>query len=130
MLLTNTRMGRIESDISVRKGGHVRTMLMDRLPDLAETLESNLIRTVPREELVRMARTISRRHSRRPTQVSAEPTGRPSCQGKTAATSPWKRLDRQQRDSDRAVRNAHLLTEASGVPAIPVIASVRTLGSH
>ncbi len=126
MLLTNTRMGRIESDISVTKGGHVRTMLMDRLPDLAETLESNLIRTVPREELVRMARTISDatpddlRSFRRADLVVQVAKGQDSSYLTVEAS--WTA---SQRDSDRAVRNAHLLTEASGVPAIPVIASVR-----
>ena len=126
MLLTNTRMGRIESDISVTKGGHVRTMLMDRLPDLAETLEFNLIRAVPREELARMARTISDatpddlRSFRRADLVVQVAKGQDSSYLTVEAS--WTA---SQRDSDRAVGNAHLLTEASGVPAIPVIASVR-----
>ena len=126
MLLTNTRMGRIESDISVTKGGHVRTMLMDLLPDLAETLEFNLIRPVPREELARMARTISDatpddlRSFRRADLVVQVAKGQDSSYLTVEAS--WTA---SQRDSDRAVRNARLLTEASGVPAIPVIASVR-----
>jgi hypothetical protein len=126
MLLTNTRMGRIESDISVTKGGHVRTMLMDRLPDLAETLESNLIRTVPREELVRMARTISDatpddlRSFRRADLVVQVAKGQDSSYLTVEAS--WTA---SQRDSDRAVRNADFLTETTGLSAIPVIASVR-----
>ena len=126
MLLTNTRMGRIESDISVTKGGHVRTMLIDLLPDLAETLEFNLIRPVPREELARMARTISDatpddpRSFRRADLVVQVAKGQDSSYLTVEASGTAS-----QRDSDRAVRNARLLTEASGVPAIPVIASVR-----
>ena len=56
---TEARMGRIESDISVTKGGHVRTLLADLLPDLAETLGFDLIGAMPRQEIIQTARRIS-----------------------------------------------------------------------
>jgi hypothetical protein len=120
------RMGRIESDISVTKGGHVRTRLMDLLPDLAETLEFDFVRVIPREELIQTARRIS---NAAPGELSsfrrADLVVQVAKEQDTLYLAVEASWTASQRDSDRAVRNADFLTETTGLSAIPVIASVR-----
>ena len=120
------RMGRIESDISAAKGGHVRTLLIDLLPDLAEEMELQVTRTIPREELVGIARRVSSatrdelRSFRRADLVVLASRDQDSLY--LAIEASWTA---SRRDTDRAERNARFLAETTGVPAIPVIASVR-----
>ena len=123
---TEARMIRIESDISVTKGGHVRTLLGDLLPDLAETLGFDLIGPMPRQEIIQTARRISNATPRELSSFRQADLVVQVARGQEtthlAIEASWTA---DQRDSDRAVRNARFLAEATGLPAIPVIASVR-----
>ena len=123
---TEARMVRIESDISVTKGGHVRTLLADLLPDFAETLGFDLIGAMPRQEIIQTARRISNATPRELSSFRQADLVVQVARGQEtthlAIEASWTA---DQRDSDRAVRNARFLAEATGLPAIPVIASVR-----
>ena len=78
---TEARMVRIESDISVTKGGHVRTLLADLLPDLAETLGFDLIGAMaPPGNHPNRPQNIQR-HPARTQQLPPGRPGRPSRQG-------------------------------------------------
>ena len=52
------RMDRIEGDISVVKGGHTRSRGVDTAPAIADDLGLQYVRTVPRAELVALAREL------------------------------------------------------------------------
>ena len=75
------RMDRIEGDISVVKGGHARSRGVEAAPDIADDLGLEYVRTVPRAELVAVARqlagtdiTISDRRSFRDADLIIEAT--------------------------------------------------------
>ena len=52
-------MDRMEGDISVVKGGHARSRGIDAAPAIADDLGLEYIRTVPRTELVSIARELA-----------------------------------------------------------------------
>ena len=56
---TETRMDRMEGDISVVKGGHARSRGIDAAPAIADDLGLEYIRIVPRTELVSIARELA-----------------------------------------------------------------------
>ena len=122
------RMDRIEGDISVVKGGHVRSRGVDAAPAIADDLGLEYIRTVPRAELVAMARalidadiTAGDRRSFRDADLIIEAAS--GAEAVYVAVEMSYTADR--RDFDRAERNARYLAQYTGGPAHAAVASVR-----
>ena len=122
------RMDRIEGDISVVKGGHARSRGVDAAPAIADDLGLEYIRTVPRAELVAMARalidadiTAGDRRSFRDADLIIEAAS--GAEAVYVAVEMSYTADR--RDSDRAERNARYLAQYTGGPAHAAVASVR-----
>ena len=122
------RMDRIEGDISVVKGGHARSRGVDAAPAIADDLGLEYIRTVPRAELVAMARalidadiTAGDRRSFRDADLIIEAAS--GAEAVYVAVEMSYTADR--RDFDRAERNARYLAQYTGGPAHAAVASVR-----
>ena len=122
------RMDRIEGDISVVKGGHARSRGVDAAPAIADDLGLEYIRTVPRAELVAIARalidadiTAGDRRSFRDADLIIEAAS--GAEAVYVAVEMSYTADR--RDSDRAERNARYLAQYTGGPAHAAVASVR-----
>ena len=122
----DARMNRIESDISATKGGHVRTLLDNLMPDMIEELGFETARAIRRGELVRIARSITNatqdelRSFRRADMVLHATNAQGNFYLAIEAS-----FTANLNDTGRAQRNSGFLTQATGTPAIPVIASVR-----
>ena len=122
------RMDRIEGDISVVKGGHARSRGVDAAPAIADDLGLEYIRTVPRAELVAIARalidadiTAGDRRSFRDADLIIE-----AASGAEAVyVAVEMSYTANRRDSDRAERNARYLAQYTGGPAHAAVASVR-----
>ena len=122
------RMDRIEGDISVVKGGHARSRGVDAAPAIADDLGLEYIRTVPRAELVAIARalidadiTAGDRRSFRDADLIIEAAS--GAEAVYVAVEMSYTADR--RDSDRAERNARYLAQYTGGTAHAAVASVR-----
>ena len=122
------RMDRIEGDISVVKGGHARSRGVDAAPAIADDLGLEYIRTVPRAELVAIARalidadiTAGDRRSFRDADLIIEAAS--GAEAVYVAVEMSYTADR--RDFDRAERNARYLAQYTGGPAHAAVASVR-----
>ena len=122
------RMDRIEGDISVVKGGHARSRGVEAAPDIADDLGLEYVRTVPRAELVAVARqlagtdiTISDRRSFRDADLIIEATD----DATTVYVAVEISYTADRRDSDRAERNARYLAQYMNLPAHAAVASVR-----
>ena len=122
------RMDRIEGDISVVKGGHARSRGVDAAPAIADDLGLEYIRTLPRAELVAIARaltdadiTAGDRRSFRDADLIIE-----AASGAEAVyVAVEMSYTANRRDSDRAERNARYLAQYTGGPAHAAVASVR-----
>ena len=111
---TETRMDRMEGDISVVKGGHARSRGIDAAPAIADDLGLEYIRTVPRTELVSIARELAAsdistgdRRSFRDADLIIEASD--SAESVYVAVEISYTADR--RDSERAERNARYLAQ-------------------
>ena len=122
------RMDRIEGDISVVKGGHARSRGVDAAPAIADDLGLEYIRTIPRAELVAIARalidadiTAGDRRSFRDADLIIEAAS--GAEAVYVAVEMSYTADR--RDFDRAERYARYLAQYTGGPAHAAVASVR-----
>ncbi len=122
------RMNRMESDISAVKGGHVRARLKDLSFDLIEGMNLELAHILERSELTLMSRRIpdatpdeiaSFRRADMVILAGDRSTNNPVY---LAIEASWTG---DINDTDRAERNARFLSAATGIAAIPVIASIR-----
>ena len=123
-----TRMDRIEGDISVVKGGHARSRLVAAAPDIADDLNLEYVRTLSRVELVTISRaltdsdiTTGDQRSFRGADLIIE-----AADGATTVYVAVEISDTaDRRDSDRAERNARYLAQHMNLPALAAVASVR-----
>ena len=122
------RMNRMESDISNIKDGHIRVEFGRMIYDMIEDMGYNSTEILSPTDLVLMARRIpnatrNELRSFRLADLVALATnpanGEPVY---IAAEASWTG---NEYDVTRAQRNARFLTEITGIPAIPVVASVR-----
>ena len=122
------RMNRMESDISNIKDGHIRVEFGRMIYDMIEDMGYNSTEILSPTDLVLMARRIpnatrNELRSFRLADMVALATnpanGEPVY---IAAEASWTG---NEYDVTRAQRNARFLTEVTGIPAIPVVASVR-----
>ena len=122
------RMNRMESDMSAVKGGHIRARLDNLSYDLTERMRLELAHVLERSEIVLVSRRIpdatpEELNSFRQADMvilAADRAGGPPLYLAIEASWTGSRYD-----TYRAQRNARLLTVATGLPAVPVIASVR-----
>lgn len=124
----DTRMDRIEGDISVVKGGHARSRGVEAAPAIVDDLGLEYTRTVPRTELVAIARGLADadtppgdRRSFRDADLIIEASGG----GEIVYVAVEISYTADRRDSDRAERNARYLTELKGCRSHAAVASVR-----
>ena len=123
----NARFDRIEGDISESKGGHARTQIILKPDIVALELDLEYIRTLSATELNRMALnangSISRdqRRSFRNADLVMETNGNTDTHYLAVEIS----YTADQRDINRARRNAEYLRNFTGQNATAVVASVR-----
>ena len=124
----NARMNRIESDIAVVKGGHVRVRHKDLFPIFLEEMGCDLIESPTPLELFKMSQQIpdatpGQRRSFSSADLIVLVKDRAT--GETFYLAVEVSWTADQRDTDRAQRNARYLTQSTGRPALPAISSIR-----
>ena len=124
----DTRMNRIESDIAVVKGGHVRVRHKDLFPIFLEEMGCDLIESPTPLELFKMSQhlpdaTPGQRRSFSSADLIVLVKDRAT--GETFYLAVEVSWTADQRDTDRAQRNARYLTQSTGLPALPAISSIR-----
>ena len=130
MTLTSNRMQRIESDISVVKGGHVQNHVRRFTEVIADDLELNYVQTLSPKQLLDISKRITSptgiRQNQRNSFVNADLVIEATAEnGETVYVAVEASWTADNRDSDRALRNAGYLENATGHRAIAAVASVR-----
>ena len=122
------RLDRITDDTAQIKGAHARATAVDDAPGIAVDMGMEYVRTVARAEVVRMAQKASggdipanELRSFRYADLIIEVTDG----NQTNYIAVEASFTADQRDTDRALRNARFLTRFTGCPAQAAIASVR-----
>ncbi len=121
------RLTRIEGDMSNFRGNYARDTATRSAMGIAMDLGFEYVRTVPYEELAKMAQSAAGRmptnelRSFREADLVIEATDGVATHYIAVEAS----YTADQRDTDRAQRNARFLTEFTGRSAHPAIASVR-----
>lgn len=121
------RLGRIEANISNFRGEYARNALHRQAMGIAMDMGFDYVRTVPYEELARMAQRAAGRiptgelRSFRNADLIMEATD----ESDTIYIAVESSYTADQRDTDRAQRNVRFLEEFTGRPARAAIASVR-----
>ena len=123
-----SRMDRIGGDISEFKGGHARSRGIDAAPVIADDLGLEYVRTLPRAEVVEMARALAdvdvptgdRRSFR-----NADLIMETNHEAETVYVAAEISFTADRRDSDPAERNARYLAQQKGCKAHAVVISVR-----
>ena len=126
----DARMNRIESDISVVKGGHARTRVADFTEIIAANLDLDFVGTLTPRRLHEIARNITDPSAANPDQrdsfINADLVIEGADgDGQTVYIAVETSWTADRRDSGRARRNARYLTDATGHRAIAAVASVR-----
>ncbi len=126
----DARMNRIESDISVVKGGHARTRVADFTEIIAANLDLDFVGTLTPRRLHEIARNINDPSAANPDQrdsfINADLVIEGADgDGQTVYIAVETSWTADRRDSGRARRNARYLTDATGHRAIAAVASVR-----
>ncbi len=129
MTLTDDILSRIESDISVVKGGHAQARVAAFTEVIAANLGLDFVRALTPMQLHHIAKNITdptanadQRESFINADLVIEGSDSDGHAVYIAVETSWT-ADR--RDSGRALRNARYLTNSTGRPAIAAIASVR-----
>ena len=123
------RFDRMENDISIIKGYYSEQRMARQVPAIADDLGLEHVRTLPQEELTWMARTLAgtaplsnELRSFRAADLVAETRDR---EGNILYVAVEASFTADRRDTSRAARNAELLRQFTGHPALAVVASVR-----
>ena len=122
-------MTRQENDMSTVKAAHARWSALRGAESITIDMGIDYVRTLSEADLVRMAKTAipdmprNELFSFRTADLVVEATD----ESGTVYICMEASYTGDLRDSDRAQRNARLLTEFTGHRAIPVIASVRNV---
>ena len=123
------RMTRQENDMSTVKAAHARWSALRGAESITLDMGIDYVRTLSEADLVRMAKTAipdmprNELFSFRTADLVVEATD----ESGTVYICMEASYTGDLRDSDRAQRNARLLTEFTGHRAIPVVASVRNV---
>ena len=123
------RFDRMEGDISHIKGSYNEQKAAQQVSAIADDLGLEYVRTLLQEELTRMARTAAgaaplsnELRSFRAADLVAEAR---DPEGNTCYLAVEASFTADQRDTQRAIRNADLLRRLTGHNALAVVASVR-----
>ena len=125
------RMDRLEGDFSGFKGEYARLLAVRDAQGMAEDMGLEYVRTLSMDDLAQMARSALGRESLRERRDQLRSFRRADLiiETKDGATTKYVAIEisftADHRETDRAERNAELLTEFTGAPAIPAVASVR-----
>ena len=126
MTNVETRLTRIEGDFGTTKGYYARNVAANDAAGMADDMGMTLVRTLSIDNLREMIQghpmEIQTRRSFRNADLVME-TATPGGETRFIAVEVSYTADR--RDSDRAMRNASILSEITGRTATPVVASVR-----
>ncbi len=118
------RFDRMEGVIGSLKGFYIRTLSVEDAPGIASDMGLEYVRTLSRDDLNRMVRgSLSRDVTRsfRNADVVMEVTD-----GQESSYIAMEiSFTADSRESDRVMRNAGIITQFTGKPARPAIASVR-----
>ena len=123
------RFDRMENDISIIKGYYSEQRMARQVTAIADDLGLEHVRTLPQEELTWMARTLAgtsplsnELRGFRAADLVAETRDR---EGNILYVAVEASFTADRRDTSRAARNAELLRQFTGHPALAVVASVR-----
>lgn len=129
MTLTDARMARIESDISVVKGGHAQARVSAFTEVIAANMGLDFVRALTPMQLHDIAKNITdptAKADQRESFINADLVIEASdSDGHTVYIAVETSWTADRRDSGRALRNARYLTNSTGRRAIAAIASVR-----
>ena len=121
-----TRLTRMDGDFGTIKGYYARNTAAEDAADIAETMGVTLIRTLSRDDLRDMVRghsmAMQTRHSFQRADLVME-TATPG--GETRFIAVEISYTADQRDSDRAMRNASIISDVTGKTTMAAVASVR-----
>ncbi len=124
-----SRMTRQENDMSTVKAAHARWSALRGAESITLDMDIQYVKTLTEADLVRIAKTASPNMPRnelfsfRTADLVVEATD----ESGTVYICMEASYTGDLRDSDRAQRNASMLTEFTGHRAIPVVASVRNV---
>ena len=124
-----SRMTRQENDMSTVKAAHARWSALRGAESITLDMDIEYVKTLTEADLVRIAKTASPNMPRnelfsfRTADLVVEATD----ESGTVYICMEASYTGDLRDSDRAQRNASMLTEFTGQRAIPVVASVRNV---
>ena len=123
------RMTRQENDMSTVKAAHARWSALRGAESITLDMDIEYVKTLTEADLVRIAKTGNPNMSR--SEMFSFRTADLVVEANDEAGTVYICMEASYtgdlRDSDRAQRNARLLTEFTGHRAIPVIASVRNV---
>lgn len=125
------RLDRMEGDISGLKGDYARQRTLRDAPGIAEDMGLEYVRTLSERDLAQLARQGLDNDSlrERRDQLRSFRNADLVIETRDGVTTRYVAIEisftADHRESDRAVRNAELLTEFTGATAVPAVASVR-----
>lgn len=125
------RMDRLESDSSNMKGEYARLKAVEDARGMAEDMGLEYIRTLTKDDLAQIAgKALSRESLReRRDQLRSFRNADLVFETRDGAATKYVAIEisftADHRETDRAERNAELLTEFTGDAAVPAVASVR-----
>ncbi len=125
------RLDRMEGDISGFKGEYARLKAVEDARGMAEDMGLEYVRTLSKDNLAQIAgRALSRESLReRRDQLRSFRNADLVIETKDGAATKYVAIEisftADHRETDRAARNAELLTEFTGATAVPAVASVR-----
>ena len=121
-----TKLTRMDGDFGTIKGYYARNAAAEDAADIAETMGVTLMRTLSRDDLRDMVRghsmAMQTRHSFQRADLVME-TATPD--GETRFIAVEISYTADQRDSDRAMRNASIISDVTGKTTMAAVASVR-----
>ena len=124
------RFDRIESDIAAFKGEYARVIAVRDAEGMADDMGLEYVRTLSQGDLARLAGNALDRESlrERRDQLRSFRNADLIIETKDGAETKFVAIEisftADHRETDRAERNADLLTEFTGAPAVPAVASV------
>ena len=123
--------GRLDDSIAYIKGAQARIRAVRDAQGMAEDMGLEYVRTLSNEDLGRLAENALDRESlrERRDQLRSFRNADLVIETKDGAATKYVAIEisftADHRETDRAERNAELLTEFTGAPAVPAVASVR-----
>ena len=126
---TETRMTRPENDMSTVKAAHARWSALRGAESITLDMDIEYVKTLSEADLVRIAKTANPNIARN--ELFSFRTADLVVEARDDSGTVYICMEASYtgdlRDSDRAQRNARLLTEFTGHRSIPVVASVRNV---